>query len=230
MTGNGTHASLFSVLANAMDGERSLGPTFFAVEKGPGVVVGENPDKLGFRALPTPPVSFNVDVPDDARLGPCGSGVDLLLPSLDVMRVGGGAIILGLARGALVDALPWIEDREVYGGRPLIEFSHVQLQLGGLFARLEAAREMLHGAARRLDEGQPFSRQATISKLLASELAQDATDAVVQLFGWRGIDNAWPAQKRFRDARQTTIYEGTTEVLQRRMFRELLAEEWGGSA
>jgi alkylation response protein AidB-like acyl-CoA dehydrogenase len=226
MVGNGTHASLFLVLAQARDGERSLGPTFFAVPQGDGVQVGENPDKLGFRALPTPPITLEVEVPDENRVGSVGAGIDLLLPSLDIMRVGGGAVILGLVQGALNVALPWIQERELHGGR-LFELSHVQMQLGAIFARLEAARTVLHDAARRLDAGQPFSRQATIAKLLSSKLAEDATHAVVQLMGWRGIRGDYPIQKRFRDARQTTIYEGSTEVLERRMFRELLAAGGG---
>jgi len=229
MVGNGTHATLYLVLAQALDGGRSLGPTFFAVPRGDGVKVGENPDKLGFRALPTPPISFQVEVGDENRIGALGSGIDLLLPSLDTMRVGGGAIILGLVQGALNVALPWIQEREVHGGR-LFELSHVQMQLGALFARLEAARAVLHDATRRLDAGQPFSRQAIIAKLLSSKLAEDATHTVVQLMGWRGIRGDYPIQKRFRDARQTTIYEGSTEVLERRMFRELLATYGEGGA
>jgi len=221
MVGNGGVASLYVVAARAEVGGQSRGLTFFAVPRTDAVDVSPNTDKLGFRAVETPTVTFrDVEVSDDHRIGALGAGAALMLEALAAIRVGGGAVILGLVVGALRDALPWIDAREVYGG-PLAQKSHVQLQLGDLYGRLLAARQMVLRAAELRRDGQPYGLEAAVGKLQASALALDATAAVSQLFGWRGIDNAWPIQKRFRDARQTPIFEGTTELQQLNLFRTL---------
>lgn len=223
MVGNGGVASLYVVAARAEVDGQSRGLTFFAVPRTDAVEVSPNTDKLGFRAVETPTVTFrDALVSDDHRLGPVGGGAALLLEALAAIRVGGGAVILGLVVGALRDALPWVESREVYGG-PLVNKSHVQLQLGDLYGRLLAARQVVLRSAELRRDGQPYGLEAAVGKLQASALALDATATVSQLFGWRGIDNAWPIQKRFRDARQTPIFEGTTELQQLNLFRTMHA-------
>jgi alkylation response protein AidB-like acyl-CoA dehydrogenase len=220
MVGMGTVARVFFVLTEAWDGDRRLGPTIFAVPRGPGVHVGENPPKIGFRCLPTPDVRFEgVVVPPDAVVGGVGGGVPVLLDSLDTMRLGGGVVILGLVKGALDDARPWLHEREIYGGQRLSDASHVQILLGRLLGRLEAAEALLIAVARDLDAGRRVGRQLAALKLVASDLAIEATSEVAQLWGWRGVREDHSATRRLRDARQTSIYEGTNEVLAMNLFR-----------
>ncbi len=219
MVGNGTAAGLFLVLAHAIDDGERLGPTLLAVPRGPGVAVGDNTDKIGFRCLPTPTVRFDgVLASESSLLAPPGLGLPLLLDSLDYMRLGGGIVTVGLVEGALGDLLPWLRDREVHGGR-LVDRSHVQVTVGRLLARLRAVRGLLHTVADSLDAGRPATTDAAAVKLLGADLALDATRAAVQLSGWRGIDRRWPAEKRLRDAQQAAIYEGTSEVQAMNLFR-----------
>jgi alkylation response protein AidB-like acyl-CoA dehydrogenase len=221
MIGNGAVSSLYLVLANAIDGGQSRGLTFFAVPRTDGVTVGPNPDKLGFRALTTPTIDFaGVEVGDDCVIGEVGAAESLLIDSLDYMRFGGGAILLGLVVGALRDAMPWLEERQVLGG-PLIDKSHVQLQLGDIYGELRALRQLLWKAAEMIDAGQRCSFETAVLKLRASRLAERATSQIAQMFGWRGIDGDYAIQKRMRDARVTTIYEGTSEIQQLNIFGEL---------
>ncbi|MCO4743733.1 MAG: acyl-CoA dehydrogenase family protein [Proteobacteria bacterium] len=222
MVCNGGISTQYQVLARTEVNGVGQGLTFFVVPRQDGVTVGPNTNKLGFRAVETPTVRFEgVEITDDHRLGPIGSGSAVMLDTLHTIRVGGAATILGIVVGALNDALPWIRDRQVYGG-PLAQKSHVQLALGGAYAKLEMVRRIVLEAARLRDAGLPYGHQAAIGKLHASELALETTAAVVQLFGWRGIDGDHPIQKRYRDARQTSIFEGTTETQKLALFHTLM--------
>ena len=226
MTGNGTESSLFLVLADAYDGGERLGPTIFCVPRSPGVSVSENTPKIGFRCVTTPDVNFDdVFVDDNNVIGQVGGGVPVLRDSLDYMRVGGGVVCLGLCVGAFDDVLPWLEGREIHGGRRLIDESHVQVTLGRLLAEVIALEHLLAVATSALDRGATPGRELAALKLLGSDLAQRVTAAVVQFAGWRGINGRFFAEKRFRDARPTTIYEGTNEVLAMGLFRDLLRED-----
>ena len=124
--------------------------------------------------------------------------------------------------GALSDALPWLEQRQVFGGGVLIQKSHVQMALGDIYGRLQSTRAMVLRGARLRQSGQPYGHEAAIAKLHASKLAVDATSQISQMFGWRGIDGDYAIQKRFRDARQTTIFEGTSELQKLNLFREMV--------
>jgi alkylation response protein AidB-like acyl-CoA dehydrogenase len=224
MVGMGTESRLFIVLAEAVVNGLSRGLTFFAVPRGPGVEVGESNDKLGFRAVPTPSVRFDdVEITDEHVIGEIGGAESTLFRALEFMRVGSSAIMLGIVSGAIEDAVSWLEQRNVHGGR-LIDKSHVRIVLGDICARRLAARTVLSHAAELLDRNRPCRQESATAKLLASELAVDATEAVVQMFGWRGIDSRFSIQKRFRDARQTTIFEGTSELLRSSLFSELLRD------
>ena len=222
MIGNGCVSKLFLVLADAVVEGRRRGPTFFAVPLGPGVHVGPNPPKLGFRCLTTPVVRFEgVEVADDCRLGGVGEAEQALLRSLDYMRFGGASVILGIVVGALREALPWLEDRKLFLGEPLVAKSHVQLELGEVFAEVQLVRMVLWRAADLLDAGRRCSTETSIAKLRASKLALDAMNRLVQMHGWRGIHGDFGMEKRLRDARVTTIYEGTSEIQAMSLFREL---------
>ncbi len=221
MVGNGARSDLFVVLAEAHDGERRLGPTFFAVPRGAGVSVGPNTEKIGFRCLTTPTIRLEgAVVSDDDRIGEVGGAETVLARTLDVIRLGGTAVILGIAVGALREVVPWLSQRRVFPDEPLITKSHVRLEIGELFTEVRAVRHFLWDAAERLDRGEAAHVETSMAKLRASRLAVDATNRILQLYGWRGLDAEWTIQKRVRDARVTTIYEGTSEVQLLMAFRE----------
>ncbi len=223
MVGNGNVASLFLVLADTVDAEgRRRGLSFFAVPLGPGVRVEPNPEKIGFRCLTTPAVHFeDVLVPADHVIGEVGDAERVLFRSLDHIRFGGASVILGIAVGALRDVVPWLEERKASFGEPLIAKTHVQLELAEVYVEIQAVRLLLWRAAELLDRGRPCSTETSMAKLAASRLAVLATNRVVQMYGWRGIDARYAAEKRLRDARVTTIYEGTSEIQLLNIFREL---------
>lgn len=222
MVGNGTEAELFLILANAVEGGEPRGLTFFAVPRAAGVKVGPNTDKLGFRCVTTPTIELDgVEVGDDCRIGDIGQAEAILLPTLDYIRFGGGSVILGIVVGALRELGPWIERRRVYPGEPLAAKDSVQMLLADLFCELRKVRLMLWRTADLVDAGQPFALEAAMTKLAASRLAVRATSDILQLHGWRGIDGDYGISKRYRDARVTTIYEGTSEVQLLSVYREL---------
>jgi alkylation response protein AidB-like acyl-CoA dehydrogenase len=222
MVGNGCEASLFVVLADAVVDGKRRGPTFFVVPRGAGVRVGPNTDKIGFRCVTTPTVVFEeVELTDEHRLGEVGEAERVLLATLDYIRFGGAAVILGIVVGALRDVVPWVGDRRVYGDEPLVAKSHVQLELAEIYTGVRSVRHLLWRAAELLDRRAPCSVETSMAKLSASRLAVDATNRIVQLYGWRGIDREYAIEKRMRDARVTTIYEGTSEIQLLNIFREL---------
>ncbi len=213
MVGNGCDAELFVVLADAVDSGGSRGLSFFVVPRGAGVDVGPNTDKIGFRCVTTPTVRFDgAEIPDDHRIGELGGAEALLQRSLDYIRFGGTAVILGIVVGALRAIAPWLEERRVFPDEPLIEKSHAQLELGDLYTGVRTVRLLAWQAAERLDAGQPCALETAMAKLAASRLAISATDRIAQLYGWRGADGDYPLAKRVRDARVTTIFEGTSEI------------------
>jgi alkylation response protein AidB-like acyl-CoA dehydrogenase len=221
MVGNGGVATQYLVLARVLEAGRTRGLAFFVIPRTDAVQVGPNTDKLGFRAVETPTVRFNdVEVSDFHRLGTVGSGEQIVLQALDFIRVGGSAVICGIVAGALADAMTWVQTRQVYGGS-LGSKSHVQIQLGRTYARLQMVRQMVRHTAAQLSAGQAYGESASVAKLEASSLAVEATAQISQLYGWRGIDGAYAIQKRLRDARQTTIFEGSSEIQALHLFRSL---------
>jgi alkylation response protein AidB-like acyl-CoA dehydrogenase len=225
MTGNGCVADLFLVLANAYVDGQPRGPTFFAVPKTDAVHVGPNNDKLGFRCVSTPAIEFDgAEVSDDHRVGELGFGPEILLDVMSHMRISGAAVMVGIVVGALRAVMPWLEERKVAAGDALANLSHVQIMLGGYMAEVLAVRRMIWRAADIFDAGESPTVEASVAKLKASELAIRATGDLVQLYGWRGIDNEYDIQKRYRDARVTSIFEGTNEVLKINLFRDFQRE------
>jgi alkylation response protein AidB-like acyl-CoA dehydrogenase len=221
MTGNGCVADLFLVLANAYVDGVMRGPTFFAVPKSDAVHVGPNSDKIGFRCVSTPAIEIDgAEVSDDHRIGELGYAPEILLDVMAHMRISGAVVMLGIVVGAIRAVMPWVESRTVAAGDPLANLSHIQLQLGDAMAEVLAIRRMIWHAADIFDAGGNPLIETAVAKLKASELAIRATGDIVQMYGWRGIDNEYAIQKRYRDARVTSIFEGTNEILRVNLFRE----------
>ncbi len=225
MVGNGTAASLYTVFADTYEGDKELGPSIFMVPRDETVKVSENTDKLGFRCFPTPDVEFcHTELPENSLIGRPGDGIDIVLDSLNYMRFDGGIVITGLIAGTLEEVVPWLEEREIYGGGKLISSNLIRTKIGQYYARLRSLKHLLFLVATKIDRAEDFGADASVLKLLSSQLALEATEEVLQLWGWRGIDARYGIQKKFRDARQTPIYEGTSTIQQLTLFRTFMQE------
>jgi alkylation response protein AidB-like acyl-CoA dehydrogenase len=210
---NGAEADIFIVFATVDPGRGYKGITAFVVERGfPGFSVGKKEDKLGIRASSTTELILeNCRVPAGNVLGEVGQGYKVAIETLNGGRIGIGAQMIGIARGALEAALKYGRERQQFG-KPIAEFQAVQFQLAQAATDLEAARLMVYNAARLRDAGQPYTKEAAMAKLFSSQAAERVTSLCVELFGGYGYTKEYPVEKFYRDAKIGTIYEGTSNM------------------
>ena len=201
------------------------GVTAFLVEQGtPGLRVGRHEEKMGIRASTTVSLALEgCEVPDAARLGEVGEGFPIALAALDGGRIGIAAQATGTIRAALEASVRYAKDRTAFG-RPIAEHQSIAFMLADLRTEHDAAELLTLRAAAAKEAGRPFTREASMAKLYASEAAQRAVTRAVQIHGGYGYTDAFPAERLFRDARVQTIYEGTSEIQRLVIARELLAE------
>jgi alkylation response protein AidB-like acyl-CoA dehydrogenase len=222
------YAPFFIVLARVGQAEPArphAGITAFLVPAGtPGIVVGKAERKLGLQASETCAVTFEgVRVPSASVLGTVGKGFsEVAMAGLDSGRIGIGAQSVGIARGALALAAAYAKERTQFGA-PLASFQTIRFSLADVKTELEAARLLVLRAAWLKDTGAPFTRAAAEAKLYASEAANRAAYACLQVFGGYGYMREYGIERYFRDARATTIYEGTSEVQRMVIARSLVA-------
>ena len=210
---NGAEAGVYVVFANADFAKGYKGITAFIVERGyPGFSVGKKEDKLGIRASSTTELILDqCRVPADGVLGEVGRGYKIAIETLNTGRIGIGAQMIGLARGALDAALKYVQERRQFG-KPIAEFQAVQFQLAQAATDLEAARLMVYNAARLRDAGVEYTREAAMAKLFSSQVAERVTSLCVDLFGGYGFTKEYPAEKFWRDSKIGAIYEGTSNM------------------
>jgi alkylation response protein AidB-like acyl-CoA dehydrogenase len=210
---NGAEAGIFVVFANANPSAGYKGITAFLVERDmPGFTVGKKEDKLGIRASSTTELLFDgCLVPDANVLGEVGQGYKIAIETLNEGRIGIGAQMLGIARGALETTIEYVKERKQFGTR-LADFQAIQFQLAQAVTELEAARLLVYNAARLKDSGQPFTREAAAAKLFASQVCERVTSLCVELHGGYGYTKDYPVEKFYRDAKIGTIYEGTSNM------------------
>jgi alkylation response protein AidB-like acyl-CoA dehydrogenase len=220
---NGAEAGLFIVFANADFTQGYKGITAFAVERGfPGFSVGKREDKLGIRASSTCELILDgCEVPAANVIGEVGKGYKVAIETLNTGRIGIGAQMIGVARGALAAALQYVKERQQFGKR-IAEFQAVQFQLAQAATELEAARLMVYNAARLEDAGEPYTMQAAMAKLFSSQVAERVTSVCVELFGGYGYTKEYPVEKFYRDAKIGTIYEGTSNMQLNTIAKQLL--------
>jgi hypothetical protein len=201
------------------------GVTAFLVERGtPGLAVGRHEDKMGIRASSTVSLALDgCEIPDAQRLGEVGEGFRLALAALDGGRVGIAAQATGTIRAALDASRRYAQERRTFG-KPIAEHQAIAFMLADMATDHEAARLMTLRAAALKEAGAPFTREAAMAKLLASEAAQRAVSRAVQIHGGYGYTSEFPVEKLFRDARAQTIYEGTSEIQRLVIARELLRD------
>ncbi len=219
---NAMEAGIFLVFANASPDQGYRGITCFIVERdSQGFAVGKKEDKLGIRASSTCELILEgVPVPRENVLGEVGQGYKVAIETLNEGRIGIGAQMVGLAQGALDDALAYTQERRQFD-RPIGEFQSVQFELAGMATQIEAARLMVYNAARLKDVGQPFLREAAMTKLFCSEVAERVASLAVELLGGVGYTREYPVEKRYRDAKIGKIYEGTSHMQLQTIARQL---------
>lgn len=187
----------------------------------PGYIVGEPYRKMGWNASDTRPLSFDgCRVPESNLLGRRGEGFKQFLHILDGGRIGIAAMGVGLAQGALDQALSYAKERRAFG-QPISSFQAIQTKLADLSAEIEAARLLTYKAAVLKDRGEPFTLVAAQAKLKTGRLAVRAAEEAVQIHGGYGYIEEYPVCRFYRDAKVLTIGEGTDEVQQLVIAREL---------
>lgn len=210
---NGGVADTFIVFAMTDKSKGTKGISAFIVEKGfLGFSIGKKEDKLGIRASSTTELIFeNCIVPKENLIGREGKGFGIAMKTLDGGRIGIAAQALGIAEGALEEAIKYMKERKQFG-RPISAFQGLQWMVAEMSTKIEAARFLVYKAAWLKENKQPYSVDAARAKLYAAEVAMDVTTKAVQLFGGYGYTKEYPIERMMRDAKITEIYEGTSEV------------------
>src|ERR671921_1126580 len=210
---NGNEAGIFIVFANANPEVGYRGITAFIVEKGfEGFSVGKKENKLGIRASSTTEIILDgCKVPKENVLGEFGKGYKVSIETLNEGRIGIGAQMIGLARGALEHALRYTAERSQFG-KTVNQFQGVQFQLAEMATELEAARLMVYNAARMKDAGLNFVKEAAMAKLYSSRVAEKVSSKAIELYGGYGFVKDYPVEKFWRDSKIGAIYEGTSNM------------------
>jgi alkylation response protein AidB-like acyl-CoA dehydrogenase len=221
---NGAEAGIYVIFANADPSAGYRGITAFIVERDfPGFSVGKKEQKLGIRASSTTELLLDqCRVPAENVLGPVGKGYKIAIETLNEGRIGIGAQMIGVARGALDATLAYVKERQQFG-KSISEFQGVQFQLAQAATELEAARLMVYNAARLKDSGQPFTEEAAMAKLFSSQVCERVTSLCVELHGGYGYTQDYPVEKYYRDAKIGAIYEGTSNMQLQTIAKSMLS-------
>ncbi len=225
---HGGEADFYKVMARTSD-HRSRGISCFLVPAdSPGLIADPPERKMGLTSQATATMRFEgVRVSADRRLGEEGMGLPIALAGLDAGRLGIAAVATGLAQGALDDALAYAKERETFGV-PIIEHQGLAFLLADMAAAVETARAMTLHAARLKDAGLPYSQQASIAKLVATDNAMKVTTDAVQVLGGFGYTRDFPVERYMREAKVMQIFEGTNQI-QRLVISRALAKGGAGS-
>jgi alkylation response protein AidB-like acyl-CoA dehydrogenase len=210
----GSHAGVYIVWARTLPPEAAAkGISCFLVEGGAkGLKVGRPEDKMGIRASNTVPLEFDgCRVPQDALLGPENGGFKIAMMALDGGRIGISSQAIGISRAALAESVAYAKERKAFGV-PIAEHQAIKWKLADMHTQIEAAHLLSIRAAWLKETGKPFSREAAFAKVYASEAAVRVCNEAVQIHGGYGYTREYPAERHLRDARVTTIYEGTSEI------------------
>lgn len=228
---NGGEAEVYSVIAMTDRSKGPRGASAFIVEKGtPGFSFGKKEKKMGIRASATRELVFqDCYVPRENLIGREGMGFIVTMRTFDRTRPGVGAQGVGLAQGALDEAVRYAREREQFG-RKIISFQAVQHMLADMATQVEAARALVYSVARYIDgekDPKEISKVSGMAKLFASDVAMKVTTDAVQIFGGYGYMREYPVEKMMRDAKILQIYEGTNQI-QRNVIGQELSKEYAG--
>ncbi len=223
---NGGKADFIIVSARTdPEAERHKGMSTFIVEKDfPGFRLGKKENKMGLRASNTQELIFeDCEVPAENLIGNEGDGFKLAVMTLDEGRIGIGALALGIAQGALDHALRYANERTQFG-KPIGHFQAIQFLLADMGTEVQAARHLVYDAARLKDAGKPFTKEAAMAKLYASEVGTRTANRAIQIHGGYGYIRDYPVERFYRDAKLMEIGEGTSEIQRLVIARRLLKE------
>jgi butyryl-CoA dehydrogenase len=223
---NAGEADIYTVIAMTDKSKGPRGASAFIVEKNtPGFTFGTKENKLGIRASMTRELVFeDCRIPKENILDREGKGFLIAMKNFDHSRPGVGAQALGIAQGALDEAINYGRQR-VQFGQPISSFQGIQFMLADMATQVEAARALIYATARWIDSGgEKFSKESAMSKLFASDVAMKVTVDAVQIFGGYGYMKEYPVEKMMRDAKITQIYEGTNQI-QRDIIAKALIKE-----
>jgi alkylation response protein AidB-like acyl-CoA dehydrogenase len=221
---NGAYAGVMVVWART-GGPGAKGISCFLVKKGtPGLVIGKPEDKMGLRGSNTVPLTFDAcELPHAALLGEAGMGFRIAMMALDGGRIGIASQSIGIGQAALEAATAYAKDRTAFG-KPIAENQAIQWMLADSKTELDAARLLALRAAWLKDRKTPFTREASIAKLFASEAAVRVCNRAMQVHGGYGYIREFPVERYLRDVRVTTIYEGTSEIQRMVIAREVIRQ------
>lgn len=211
---NGGDAETYVIFARTdKDAKKHHGISAFIIEKGtPGFSFGKKEQKLGIRSSPTLELVFaDCRVPAANMLGEEGSGFKIAMKTLDGGRIGIASQALGIAQGALDQAIAYAKERKQFN-TTIANFQGVQFQLADMATQVEASRLLVYMAAYRASAGLSYSQSSAMAKLMASETAMKVTTQAVQILGGYGYTREFPVERMMRDAKITEIYEGTSEI------------------
>ncbi|MDH5662751.1 MAG: acyl-CoA dehydrogenase family protein [Elusimicrobiota bacterium] len=224
---NGGEAQIYVVITMTDKTKGSRGASAFIVEKDtPGFSFGKKEKKMGIRGSATRELIFNeCKIPQENLLGREGQGFIIALKTFDVSRPGVAAQALGIAAGALEDAINYSRER-VQFGQSISSFQAVQHLLADMATEVEASRALIYATARMIDKDPKIraTKEAAMCKLLASDMAMKVTTDAVQVYGGYGYMREYPMEKRMRDAKITQIYEGTNQVMRNEIALALIKE------
>lgn len=220
---NGGNADICLIIAQTHPEKAHRGINVLIVEKGmPGFTIGPKENKLGIRSSDTHSLLFtDVKVPKENRIGEDGFGFKFAMKTLDGGRIGIAAQALGIAAGAYEFALAYAKERKTFG-KPIAEHQAIQFKLADMEVEIEAARLLTYKAAWTKDQGLPYSKEAAMAKLHASEVAMKTSIEAVQIHGGYGYVKEYHVERLMRDAKITQIYEGTSEIQRLVIAREIL--------
>jgi len=210
---NGKEAGIFILFASVDPSAGYKGITAFIIEKNfPGFTVGKKEDKLGIRASSTCELLLeDCRVPRANVLGEPGKGYRIAIETLNEGRIGIGAQMAGVARGAWEYACHYAKERKQFG-KTISDFQGIQFQLAQMATEIEAARLMVYNAARMKDAGMNFVKEAAMAKLFSSQVAERVTSLAVEIYGGYGFTKDYPVEKYWRDSKIGKIYEGTSNM------------------
>jgi alkylation response protein AidB-like acyl-CoA dehydrogenase len=224
---SGAHAGVIVVWARTGDREKlpgTRGISCFLVEGGtPGLVLGKAEDKMGIRGSNTVSLTFDgCRIPSSALLGELNGGFKIAMMALDGGRIGISSQAIGIARAALEESVQYARDRKQFD-KPIAEFQGTQWKLADMTTELDAAHLLAMRAAWLKEQRRPFSREASMAKVFATEAANRICNKAVQIHGGYGYIREFAAERHLRDVRVTMIYEGTSEVQRIVIARSTLA-------
>lgn len=196
----GGHADGYVVYCRFSDAPGAKGIGAVYVEKGAsGFTFGPQEDLMGFRGIPSSDLYFdNVELPPDAVIVPEG-GFKKLMEAFDLERCGNATMSMAQAAGALDDVLAYVQERHQFG-RPIVDFQAVQIKLAEMKMKVDAARLLIHRAAKNAEDGMPSILDSSLAKCFANEICREVTGAAVQLMGGYGYSKDYPMERRLRDA------------------------------